>query len=87
MFVSVINNVDLKNNTKKLQKIILSAQIGAINLSQVDLDKPWYNQWYWYEKAPPSPLRPFERSEGQLPRHTSSGVPVHIYTHSLYSLL
>jgi len=44
MFVSVINNVDLKNNTKKLQKIILSAQIGAINLSQVDLDKPWYNQ-------------------------------------------
>jgi len=43
MFVSVINNVDLRNNKKNYRKSFLNflgAQTAAINLSQVDRDKP-----------------------------------------------
>ena len=54
----------------------MCARIAAINLFQVDLDKPWNYLWYCCETTPPTPFPPFERSGGQCPvMHPLSDVP------------
>ena len=52
-----------QNSQQKLWKTILKylgVRKAAINMFQVDLDKPWNYQWYSHIKAPPPPL-PFLR--------------------------
>jgi len=46
----------------------MGAPIAAINLFQVDLDKPWNYFWYFYEKAfaPPFPLKTVQWSNAPV---------------------
>ena len=88
-FVSV-QQCCLKNNNRNFKKsfwIFWVPEQLQYKLFQADLDKPWIDQWYmvllW--KGTSAPVAPFWKGIGQRPRH-ASGVPVHVYKHSLYSL-
>ena len=49
---------------------------AAINLFQFDFHKPWNYLLYFYKKAPPPPLPPYERAEDNAPAMPPfSGVP------------
>jgi len=63
------NNVGLKNNKRNYRKSFL---ISAINLFQVDRDKPWNYLWYCYEKAPTPPLPSFSKAGRQCPHSPTS---------------
>jgi len=47
----------------------MGARIAAINLFQVDLEKPQIYLWFAYENAPPPLLPPCQKGRGQYPRH------------------
>jgi len=67
----------------------MGARIAAVNLFQVDLDKPRNYRWCCYKKAPPPPFHPFWKIRGgnapAMPPF--SGVPVHIILHALSLLV
>jgi len=54
----------------------MRAQLAAMNLFQVDLDKSWNCLWYCYVRAPVPPLPSLSKGMGSVPvMHPRSRVP------------
>jgi len=69
MLVSVHQHVDLENNNKLIENhsefFGCTITVAAMNLFQVDRDKPWdYLVLYCYEKAPLALFPPFQKAGG-----------------------